>query len=107
MAEKSLTPELDAQLIAHRQAQTAQRREEMRRIRAAQDAKEQIANEVRERIGESEWAAIIKRNRTESIKRGQILEFYRDSSQVAQYRFRKETEAEENERISDWVEDNI
>lgn len=60
-------------------------KEKLQQIRAEQDAQEQIAEEVRERVGESVWDEILRRNQYESIKRGEALTFFRDSgfAQVA------------------------
>lgn len=82
-------------------------KEKLQQIRAEQDAQEQIAEEVRERVGESVWDEILRRNQYESIKRGEALTFFRDSTGIAQYEFRKATDAEKRERAEDWVEDNL
>lgn len=78
-----------------------------KQIRAEQDAQEQIANEVRDRVGETEWEAILGRNYRESYKRGESLVFFRNAANVAQFEFRVATEAERRERAEDWVEDNL
>lgn len=81
--------------------------EEKAEFRAAQDAIEQIADEVRARIGAEAYAEVIRRNQYESIQRGETLEFYRDEAGVAQYRFRRSTAAEMREHAEDWIEDNL
>jgi hypothetical protein len=85
----------------------SRRREEMRRVRAEQNAAEATANEVRDRVGETAWTDLVERQQLAERKRGNALEFYRDASGAAQYRFRKSTDAELAERASDWVEDNL
>jgi hypothetical protein len=82
-------------------------KEKLQIARAEQMAEEQIITEWREREGEDALHQLREVNQHQSIKRGEVLEFYRDENGIAQARFRKETEQEADERASDWVEDNI
>jgi hypothetical protein len=80
-------------------------REELKRIRAAQDANEAMADEVQDRMSSEAWQALLAFNQYHAAHLGLTLEFYRRASGAADYRFRQSTPEEKADRVSDRIED--
>ena len=77
------------------------------KLRAEQDATDALADAVRERIGETEWQALMQFNTYCAGRLGLVLEFYTREAGEPSYRLRPRTDAERQEWAEGQVEDQL